>query len=148
MDSGSWVEGKVQTPSPVLCACPRLKACIVFVKPTVTFTATFLKLRHHTSLLSYTLGSFQTDSSLKVIKFTPQVGIMKQRLQYQRGPLVVSVEHCRNMEVLPPGDLPGHYSCSEPLCWSAAGLEGVPHSGSEERKDDSRLTGPSSSIPP
>lgn len=44
--------------------------------------------------------------------------------------------------------LPGHYSCSEPLCWSVAGLEGVPRSGSEESKDGSMLTALSSNIPP
>lgn len=44
--------------------------------------------------------------------------------------------------------LPGRYSCSGPLCWSAAGLGGVPHSGSGESTDDSRLIDPSSSTPP
>lgn len=64
-----------------------------------------------------------------------------------------SVGYCTHMdgserEVLQRVNLPGHYSCSEPLCWSAAGLEGVPHSGSEESKDVSMLTAPSSNIPP
>ena len=44
--------------------------------------------------------------------------------------------------------LPGRYSCSGPLCWSAAGLGGVLHSGSGESKDDSRLIDLSSSTPP
>lgn len=44
--------------------------------------------------------------------------------------------------------LPGRYSCSGPLCWNAVGLGGVPHSGNEESKGDSRLNDPSSSTPP
>lgn len=44
--------------------------------------------------------------------------------------------------------LPGHYNCSGPLYWSAAGLGGVLCSGSGESKGDSRLIDPSSSTPP
>lgn len=46
------------------------------------------------------------------------------------------------------GVLPGRYSCSGPLCWSAAGLGDALHSGSAERKGGSRLIDPSSSTPP
>lgn len=52
------------------------------------------------------------------------------------------------VQVIRHAGLPGHYSCSEPLCWSAAGLEGAPRSGSEENKDGSMLTALSSNIPP
>lgn len=50
-----------------------------------------------------------------------------------------------DMQVL---DLPGRYSCSEPLCSSAAGLGDVQHNGSGESTDDSRPIVLSSNTPP